>query len=97
MTVRVALSRYSYQPMPVSEENLLLMRILDEQYTQTPFYGIKKMTACLVGHTRPGGQSHARGPTVEANEFDGGVSQTTVEPVQRAGRAVSVCVARADD
>lgn len=33
--------------MPVSEENLLLMRLLDEQYTRTPFYGIKKMTAWL--------------------------------------------------
>jgi putative transposase len=31
--------------MPESEENLLLMRLLDEQYTRTPFYGIKKMTA----------------------------------------------------
>jgi len=31
----------------MSEENLLLMRLLDEQYTRTPFYGIKKMTAWL--------------------------------------------------
>jgi putative transposase len=33
--------------MPESEENLLLMRLLDEQYTQTPFYGTRKMTAWL--------------------------------------------------
>lgn len=43
----LARSSYYYQPTPVSEENLLLMRLLDEQYTRTPFYGIKKMTAWL--------------------------------------------------
>ncbi|GAC1350765.1 MAG: hypothetical protein NVSMB27_36420 [Ktedonobacteraceae bacterium] len=45
--VGLARSSYYYQPLPESEENLLLMRLLDEQYTRTPFYGIKKMTACL--------------------------------------------------
>jgi putative transposase len=43
----LARSSYYYQRMPESEENLLLMRLLDEQYTRTPFYGIKKMTAWL--------------------------------------------------
>jgi putative transposase len=45
--MELARASYYYQPMPVSEENLLLMRLLDEQYTRTPFYGIKKMTAWL--------------------------------------------------
>ena len=41
-----------YQPLGESEENLLLMRLLDEQYTQTPYYGVLKMTAHLrtLGH-----------------------------------------------
>lgn len=30
-----------------SEENLTLMRLLDEQYTQTPFYGVRRMTQWL--------------------------------------------------
>jgi putative transposase len=30
-----------------SEEILLLMRLLDEQYTWTPFYGTRRMTAWL--------------------------------------------------
>jgi len=38
-----------YQPRGVSEENLLLMRLMDEQYTRTPFYGIRRMTAWLKG------------------------------------------------
>lgn len=41
-----------YEPAGESEENLLLMRLLDEQFTRTPFYGSRKMTEWLVtrGH-----------------------------------------------
>lgn len=43
----LARSSYYYQPVGETEENLHLMRLLDEQYTRTPFYGIRKMTAWL--------------------------------------------------
>ena len=43
-----------YQPVGESEENLRLMRLLDEQYTRTPFYGSRKMTEWLA----------TQGPTV---------------------------------
>jgi putative transposase len=43
----LARSSYYYEPMLESEENLHLMRLLDEQYTRTPFYGTRKMTAWL--------------------------------------------------
>jgi putative transposase len=33
----------------VSEEDLELMRLLDEQFTKTPFYGSRRMTVVLVG------------------------------------------------
>jgi putative transposase len=36
-----------YTPAMESEDNLLLMRLMDEQYLQTPFYGIRRMTAWL--------------------------------------------------
>ena len=36
-----------YEPQGESEENLHLMRLLDEQYTRTPFYGSRKMTEWL--------------------------------------------------
>lgn len=41
-----------YQPMGENEENLGLMRLLDEQYTRTPCYGVLKMEAYLrsLGH-----------------------------------------------
>ena len=31
----------------LNEQFLVLMRLLDEQYTQTPFYGVRRMTAWL--------------------------------------------------
>jgi putative transposase len=40
-------STYYYQPGGESPENLHLMRLLDEQYTETPYYGIRRMTAWL--------------------------------------------------
>ncbi len=41
-----------YRPAGESETNLELMRLLDEQYTRTPYYGIRRMTAVLLaaGH-----------------------------------------------
>lgn len=48
----LARSSYYYQAMPESAENLHYMRLLDEEYTRHPFYGVPKMTVWLreVGH-----------------------------------------------
>ena len=55
----LSLSRSSlyYRPVQVggaapggggeSAENLLLMRLLDRQFLETPFYGVRRMTAWL--------------------------------------------------
>ena len=40
-------SGFYYVPVPESEENLFLMRMLDEQYLKTPFYGIRRLTEWL--------------------------------------------------
>jgi putative transposase len=51
-------STYYYQSHGESPENLRLMRLLDEQFTDTPYYGIRRMTAwlrsqgCEVNHKR---------------------------------------------
>jgi putative transposase len=56
----MARSSWYYQPQGASRENLELMRMLDEQYTRTPFYGIRRMRAWLqqqgyaVNHKRVG-------------------------------------------
>ena len=39
-----------YDPVGESKENILLMRLLDEQYTRAPFYGSRKMTEWLIAH-----------------------------------------------
>ena len=39
----VARSSWYYQPRGESEENLLYMRLIDEQYLKTPFYGSPRM------------------------------------------------------
>ena len=36
-----------YEPSLPSEEDMIIMRLLDEQYTRTPFYGVRKMTEWL--------------------------------------------------
>ena len=43
-------TRY-YDPVGESEDNLLLMRRIDEQYLETPFYGSRKM-AKVLGYNR---------------------------------------------
>jgi putative transposase len=45
-------SGFYYRPVGESAENLQLMRLLDEQYTRCPFYGVEKMTRWLLkqGH-----------------------------------------------
>jgi putative transposase len=45
----VGLSRSSlyYQPVGVSDRDMALMRLLDEQYTKAPFYGSRRMLAWL--------------------------------------------------
>ena len=40
-------STYYYQAQGESAENLTLMRLLDKQYTDTPYYGVRRMTAWL--------------------------------------------------
>lgn len=40
-------SSWYYQAVSENPEDLRIMRLLDEQYTRTPFYGVRKMTAWL--------------------------------------------------
>jgi putative transposase len=43
----LATASYYYQPVPESAENLFYQRLLDEEYTRHPFYGVCKMTEGL--------------------------------------------------
>jgi putative transposase len=43
----ISRSGFYYEPVARNPEDLALMRLLDEQYTCTPFYGVRKMKAWL--------------------------------------------------
>ena len=55
----VSRSSFYYKPV-VNEYDLLLMRMIDEQYTQTPFYGSRKMAAHLRRHDYQVNRKHAQ-------------------------------------
>ena len=48
--LEIARSSYYYKPAAESAENLALMRLIDEQYMATPFYGYRRMAAHLAMH-----------------------------------------------
>ena len=43
----LARASFYYQPVGESSQNLRYMRLIDEQYTKTPFYGVPRLTAWL--------------------------------------------------
>jgi putative transposase len=43
----ISRSSVHYQPVPASQENLELMKLIDQQYLDRPFYGSRRMTAWL--------------------------------------------------
>lgn len=40
-----------YAAAPTDEQDLVLMRLLDQQYLRTPFYGVRRMTRWLREQT----------------------------------------------
>ena len=58
----LGLNRYTiyYEPRSISEEDLRLMELLDKQQTETPFYGVKKMTIAMKEQGIEVGKCHVR-------------------------------------
>jgi putative transposase len=56
--LQISRSGLYYTANVISEIDLRIMRMIDEQYTRTPFYGIERMTAWLhregasIGHNK---------------------------------------------
>ena len=80
-----------YEPAGESEENLRLMRLLDEQYTRTPFYGSRRMTAWLREQGLRGEPQAGR--AADGGDGDrGGLSEAEAEPAgRRATRSIRTC------
>lgn len=51
--MNMARSTYYYEPIPESEYNLRLMKMIDQQYLKAPFYGHRKMTEELKKKGEP--------------------------------------------
>jgi putative transposase len=49
-----------YQPVDEHQDNLHLMRVLDEPYTRCPFYGVLRMTAWLRHQGYPVNEKRVR-------------------------------------
>ena len=47
---------YYYNPRPVSNEDLLITRLLDEEYTRHPFYGARRLSDWLSSQGHPAGR-----------------------------------------
>jgi putative transposase len=45
--LELARSSWYYRPVPLSQEDLILMNLIDEQYTKLPFYGSRRMVFSL--------------------------------------------------
>ena len=53
-------SSFYYQPWRDTTYNELLMRLLDEEYTRHPFYGVRRMTGWLAGQGYPVNEKRVR-------------------------------------
>ena len=70
-----------------------LMRLIDQQFLKTPFYGSRRMTACL-GAIRGDGQSQA-GPATHGEDGLGGAVSQAADDHGGAGReGLSLLAAR---
>ena len=49
-----------YQPLGESEENLMLMRLIDQEYTRHPFLGSRRMAEWLCGRGHRAGRHRVR-------------------------------------
>lgn len=46
--LKISRSGFYYRPVVESQENLDIMRMMDEQYYKTPFYGLKRLLVLLI-------------------------------------------------
>lgn len=51
---------YYYQPRPASDKDLLLMRLIDEEYTRHPFYGSRRLSDWLKDQNQPASRDKVR-------------------------------------
>lgn len=56
----ISRSSFYYMPRGESEMNLTLMRLIDEQFLETPFFGVRQMTWHLKNEGHPVNEKRVR-------------------------------------
>ena len=85
----LARSSYSYEPVPISEEDLILMRLLDEHYTRSPFLW-EAQGGGLPRLARIGSGSQTREAADGADGLGNDLSEATPEPSGRTEYSFSL-------
>ena len=85
-----------YTPAQESEFNLQLMRLIDEQYTRTPFYGWPRMTAHLQRQGYP--VNHKRTRALDAEDgIASDLSQAVYDHREHRAQDLSLSAAQLRD
>jgi putative transposase len=58
--LELARSSFYYQPQPETAQNQRLMKMIDRQFTETPFYRVRRMTAWLLSQAEQVNQKRVR-------------------------------------
>jgi transposase InsO family protein len=56
----ISRSSFYYSPLGETDTNLGLMRVIDKQFLDTPFYGVRQMTRHLRNEGHPVNERHIR-------------------------------------
>ncbi len=90
-----------YRGVGESEENLKLMRLIDEQYLRKPFYGSRKMTLWLISKkhkvNRKRGYAPNYTPTATTDGERGFIVDVDVLSVVNEGEAAAASVDRIEE
>jgi putative transposase len=88
--LKVARSTLYYRPVPVSMDDLAVMRRIDELYLASPFYGSRRMTAVL---RREGWPVNQASPTTDARDGAGGdLPEAQYQPATSGSQGVPISV-----
>ena len=93
----ISRSSFYYQPKGETALNLMLMRQIDEQFLETPFFGVRQMTWHLrnEGHLVPPSGERETHPTTDASHgFDADLPETQYQQGGEGTQDIPLSTAR---
>ena len=83
-----------YMPKGENEENLQLMRLIDEQYTRTPFFGSRRMAAWLRKRKKLPVNRKRVARLMEVIGLEAALPEAQTEPTRRRSQDLSLFAQR---